>query len=220
MEKHDKYNRCYMFDKSTQLLKAARTGDVELIIRLVVFDKIDPNPIDEKGYTPLMLAAKNGHYIIVLYLTEAKANLDHADKEGHTALMLAAKNGHSKIALHLVKTGANIDKETPAGWTALLLAMFNKHYEVVSQLLKADADISWTDSEGKNLLDYANAIGDKWIISLIQECIKETQKAVVSFFSNTSAQPQPGFFRFPDGLANLVNDYAMPTLNPPGFTHK
>lgn len=212
------YSRCYMFDKSAQLLKAARNGDVQSIFKLVVLDKIDLNPTDAAGFTPLMLAAKNGHYIIVLDLIKAGANPNQTDKEGHTALMLPAQNGHSKIVSYLVKAGANIHQQTSAGWTAFLLAMRGKHYEFIRQLLEANADISWTDSEGKNLLDYANAIGDKWIISLIQECIKERQQAVASVFSNTSTQS--GFFRFPDGLANLVNDYAMPPLNPPGLTHK
>ena len=82
--------------------------------------KADINMTDSKGYTPLMLAAKNNHIDVVRILLIHSADVDKS--LGYTALMLASKYGYSKVADILIKESSDIDKSNYLGFTALLLA--------------------------------------------------------------------------------------------------
>ena len=95
--------------------------------------KADVNKTDSKGYTPLMLAAKNNHIDIVRILLIHSADVDKS--LGYTALMLASKYGYSKVADILIKESADIDKSNYQGYTALLLASRYRHTEIAEMLI-------------------------------------------------------------------------------------
>lgn len=50
---------------------------------------------DEKGNSPLHLAATNGHDVIVRMLIEAGADIGDKNEDEETPLHVAAENGHS-----------------------------------------------------------------------------------------------------------------------------
>ena len=52
---------------------------------------------NKEGFTPLILAAKEGFIGIVKLLLVAKAKVDNMTHEGETALDWAKKNGHIEI---------------------------------------------------------------------------------------------------------------------------
>lgn len=52
---------------------------------------------DAGGYTPLAVAAQNGHAKIVLRLVAAGADKDLADNNGVTPLFFAALNGRLEV---------------------------------------------------------------------------------------------------------------------------
>ena len=54
--------------------------------------------LDDKGRTPLILAASRGHVEICRFLLDAGADPTHADIEGHDALRVATAKGHYAVA--------------------------------------------------------------------------------------------------------------------------
>jgi ankyrin repeat protein len=60
-------------------------------------DKFGVNPTDGAGWTPLMIAAWNGHVEVVAALLRAGASPKVALPGGKTALSLAKSQGHADI---------------------------------------------------------------------------------------------------------------------------
>ena len=66
--------------------------------------KADVDKVDDKGCTPLIMAAQNGHMEVVRFLVEeGKADVDKATTDdGSTPLLLAAQKGHTEVVRFLV----------------------------------------------------------------------------------------------------------------------
>ena len=61
----------------------------------------DPNIADTDGYTPLLVAARDGYKEIVEMLLGAGADVNKTDRDGSTPLDRAIKNKHDEIiAMH------------------------------------------------------------------------------------------------------------------------
>ncbi len=88
--------------------------------------------------TPLLAAAKNGHYDAVRSLIAHKANVKAADKNKMTALHFAAIHNPDLIPL-LVKAGAKVNVKNAAGETPLLLAIKQGTLAAIQQLREAGA---------------------------------------------------------------------------------
>ena len=82
----------------------------------------------QDGFTPIMVAAQEGHLYTVELLLTAGANLHHCNNVSHylisscfiipivqdgcTALYFASSNGHLKVVQKLVDCGALVDVQT------------------------------------------------------------------------------------------------------------
>ncbi|TQF17158.1 ankyrin repeat domain-containing protein [Myxococcus llanfairpwllgwyngyllgogerychwyrndrobwllllantysiliogogogochensis] len=55
----------------------------------------DPNPFDDEGLTPLMVAAREGHAGLVELLLKAGADATITNRIGESAVIIAAAHGHS-----------------------------------------------------------------------------------------------------------------------------
>jgi len=79
------------------LLKAVKKGNL-LQVEKLVENGADVNAKDNKGVTPLFLAAGHGFLPIVEYLGKNGADVKARDICGCTAIQMAVENGHTDIA--------------------------------------------------------------------------------------------------------------------------
>ena len=88
-----------------KLFDQIRTGNFEAVRDLL---ENNPNLLeirDQRGSTPLLLAAYYGHENIVTLLLEKGARVDALDGSGNTALMGVCFKGFTGIAEKLIKAG-------------------------------------------------------------------------------------------------------------------
>lgn len=132
----------------TRLMHAADEGKVKEVEDLLLRGA-DPNkPADnfQEPYTPLMLAAYQGHVEVVQRLIKGGASVDREEEgDGWTALLFAAKEGNSDVVSLLLSAKANPNWYVDDDCTALSLASHNGHEEVVKELLAFGAEVMWAN---------------------------------------------------------------------------
>ncbi len=100
----------------------------------------DINIRDEYYYrTPLIYAAYYRNRIILEYLIEHDAELNHQDKDGWTALIFAAYYNDLHNVKALVKGGADLDIRNNDGYTALDYSIYFNFDEIALYLIKNGA---------------------------------------------------------------------------------
>lgn len=125
--------------------------------------------LNNKGWTPLMSAARFGRLRNAELLLENGADVKMTLNNGLTALMIAAENGHDRVVDALVKKGADIDTKMNMGWTALMFAAQNGHLSVVETLLSkgANANVRDTKYGGITALMAASVQGHVMIVKAL-----------------------------------------------------
>lgn len=90
------------------LLSAARDGNLEKVEKILEDPKNNINfQDDEHGVTALMEAASYGHYAVVSFLIDKKANVNTLSKHGVPAVIYAAAKNHYDIVELLAFHGAS-----------------------------------------------------------------------------------------------------------------
>jgi hypothetical protein len=141
-----------------RLCRAAEEGDVAGIAAAVLVGA-DPNAFEgTQVWTPLQLAAFNGHAAAIAALLAAGARVDGTDRDGFTPLMLAAHNGHTAAVDALLAAGADVRRATSdGGGTALHRASMNGHLDAAGVLLEAGARADVRNREGQRPIDGVRA---------------------------------------------------------------
>lgn len=131
----------------TDLIQAARTGDLDETIRLVSTGA-DVNEIGPQyNLTPLHLACLHGHLEVAQFLLDNGANPDAQDNWQCTPLHNAAGAGHEQIVKELCEVGANLHVRcTNKGKTPVDIARDKGKFNVVPVLQDY---ISFRSREGK-----------------------------------------------------------------------
>jgi ankyrin repeat protein len=123
------------------LHEAARLGDAAAV-SLELEEGADVNSRSKAGFTPLELAALNGHPDVVSLLLQAGAD-PAARREGdHTILMKAAAQRYSKVVEMLLEAGADPDASDANGITAVVSAASGGDPQVVQMLLAATSAVN------------------------------------------------------------------------------
>jgi uncharacterized protein len=149
-----------------ELQMATFKNDVQAIGTLLS-QGVSPNVRDDYGYTPLMIAAKEGYAEAVSTLLNAGADPNVRDRRGRTPLMAAIENGHNSIALLLLSRGARPNAQWEYGYTALIPAAGSGAVSVVNALLERGANPNIEAYEGGTPLMAAASAGSLPVVELL-----------------------------------------------------
>ena len=148
-------------------LNACRQGNTEDVEKICSLLPEAINASDEKGFTPLIIAAYNNQPQIVAILLQNGANPELGDAAGNTALMGASFKGYEEIADLLLSKGADPNARNGQGATALTFAATFGQIKIASSLLKAGASTDFPDSRGKTPLDHARTQENDVMVELL-----------------------------------------------------
>lgn len=165
------------------LFYAVRNNDL-LRIEELVKSGAKVTASDEKGWTPLHVAALKGNRAAADYLIAHGADVDAADEDGWTPLHVAAMQGKDPVVDLLVSARAKVNVGDNDGWTPLHLAAKKNATWIVQRLIDAGADIDAEDSEGCTPLTYAVRAGASDAAAILRK-----SGATLKSGSNTSATP-------------------------------
>ncbi|PKK54315.1 hypothetical protein CI102_1047 [Trichoderma harzianum] len=100
------------------------------------------------GWSPITLAATNGHLDIVNLLLAYGADIHMKTLSGWTPLMAASDGGHASLANILLICGADVRSSSTTGWNSLICAADGRHLQTSRILLSHGADIMATTIAG------------------------------------------------------------------------
>jgi ankyrin repeat protein len=142
-------------DGMTALHWAAQKGDVELAKVLLYASANVRATTRIGGYTPLLIASRNGDAAMLDALLAGGADANNATINGTTALMLASAAGKVDAVRLLLARGADVNaKENVKGETALTFAAAYGRPDVVRELTAHHADVSVT-TKSQDLASFA-----------------------------------------------------------------
>lgn len=130
----------YLFD-------AARSGSVPMLKEFAAAG-YNLNSADDRGYTPLILAAYHGQAEAVTLLMQSGADPCAEDHRGNTALMGAIFKGEVSIARQLMAADCNPNHRNNAGQTPAMYAALFGRMELLSGLAARGADLAASDAQG------------------------------------------------------------------------
>ena len=129
-------------DGMTALHWAAQKDDVELA-RMLLYAGANVRATTRLGgYTPLLMAAKNGNTAMIEALVGAGADPNTATTNGATPLMLAAASGQAAAVNFLADHGADVNATEVKGETALIFAAAYGRTDAIRALAAHGADVT------------------------------------------------------------------------------
>ncbi|XP_063307399.1 transient receptor potential cation channel subfamily A member 1 isoform X1 [Pelobates fuscus] len=177
-------------NKQSALHFAASYGRINTCQRLLRFvsDARLLNDAEEKGMTPLHLAAESGHEKIVFMLLKRGALL-LSDYRGWTALHYAAAGGYTRTMKTILETSIGlIDKADKEKNTALHLAAREGHAKAVGLLLERGASVT-LNMNGASFIHDAIRHGRKDVVFVSIQ--SERWEEILGTFSNESGYECP-----------------------------
>lgn len=121
------------------------------MINTIIAAKYNLNEQNDKGYTPIILAAYHGHSAVVKSLVDAGADACLQDNRGNTALMGAIFKGELKIARYLMSIDCHLNTSNNAGQTAAMYASLFQQHELLMELESKGANMSMKDINGNSV---------------------------------------------------------------------
>lgn len=109
--------------------------------------------------TPLLSAAEKGHYPVVKWLLQNRANVNLANENMYTPLMSAVQRTHTDVVHLLIQYGARINDLSKAGNSALWIASGLGFEGLVLLLLDNGADGSLANHKLRSPLFIASSNG-------------------------------------------------------------
>lgn len=124
---------------------------------------------DNRGWTPLMLAAFLGNDEIVELLIKSSADINALDLGGNSVLHWAVFGCHTGCTRILIEHHAKTDARNNFGWTPLMQATARNYLEGVALLIASGVDINAAANDGLTALHKAAASGYLELVQLLLE---------------------------------------------------
>lgn len=152
---------------------ACVTGQVS-IVNLLLQLNISIDVADNKGFTPLIVAAQYGQTVLAGFLIGRGASLYVVDKEGDTALHWAASKGHNELMRMLIYLGFNPNQSDSWGQVPLHMACINGNLTSVKELCEQDkVDMKIVDKKGKTPLMLATGRKHETVVTYLKKEFKQ-----------------------------------------------
>ncbi len=136
---------CSVSNDGTPLINAVRTGNLEMVAVLMLFNA-DVNQGLAADGNPLIQASRKGNVEIAAFLIQNGADVNAFVPEDETPLINAVAKGHLDVIKLLLENGADINKavwsNTPKGRelrSPLSMAKKKKRKKIVNYLVKYGA---------------------------------------------------------------------------------
>ncbi|CAL4164207.1 unnamed protein product [Meganyctiphanes norvegica] len=137
-------------DAEQQLLEASKSGDIDIVRRIISQEPhlVNVRDLDGRHSTPLHFAAGYNRVPIVEFLLQHGADVHAKDKGGLVPLHNACSYGHYEVTELLVRHGASVNVADLWKYTPLHEAAAKGKYDIVKLLLKHGADVNRKNREG------------------------------------------------------------------------
>lgn len=140
-------------------------GDNPSGVKNLIQRGFDPNTVDERGQTGLIIAMKEPSPRVIQVLLDApQTNVDLANRSDETPLMLAAIKGQKDLVELLLKRDAAVNK---TGWTPLHYAATSGQLSIMKMLLDQSAFIDAESPNGSTPLMMAAMYGSSEAVKLL-----------------------------------------------------
>ncbi|HUK87026.1 MAG TPA: ankyrin repeat domain-containing protein [Terriglobales bacterium] len=138
-----------------QLWYASYDGKTDEVISSVEHGA-DVNFRGKGDFSPIVIAARNGHLDIVKFLVEHGARVDQRDNNRKkSALLAAAFKGHYDVVQYVVEKGADLDVQAVNGWTPLHDAAYIGNFQIVKLLVDRGARLDLRNERNETALQTA-----------------------------------------------------------------
>jgi ankyrin repeat protein len=169
-----------------ELMAAVTRDDVEEVRRLIASGA----EIDERfpivngfndAHTPLLVAARDGHFEIARLLLDAGADVNATEPTfGAVPLHKAVYNGHAELT-RLIATWPGVEvnfQGATNGYTPLHDALWHGYEECAREVIEAGAALDLVGHDGKTPLDLAGEVfgSDHALTSLISAKLREQRR--------------------------------------------
>jgi tankyrase len=144
---------CSNSDIESQLLEAAKNGEIEVVKRLCTLRNVNCRDMQGRFSTPLHFAAGYNRVDVVEYLLQQNADVTAKDKGGLVPLHNACSYGHYEVGEQLVQHMTNVNVVDLWKFTPLHEAAAKGKYEICKLLLKHGADINRRNRDNLTALD-------------------------------------------------------------------
>ncbi|WP_367608396.1 ankyrin repeat domain-containing protein [Legionella sp. W05-934-2] len=156
-------------DHDKKLVEAASRFNNDSLLNEFILDDVPLGFINDKGYSPLHLAAIQGaDKAAEVLLTSSDLDSNPTDSRGNTPLHFAAEFGHVRMITLLESAGALVDAENNQGETPLFLACKEGNLGAVVKLLHLGANEKLCNKEGVGPLQIASRLGHREIIKRLE----------------------------------------------------
>jgi len=140
------------------------------VVELLLHRGSDIEHRNKAGCTPLMLAAREGHYDTTKLLLETNAHVNvPSGSNDDTPLTLSCWKGHSTVVELLIEHKSDVDHQTKTGCTPLMEATREGHKKDAEILLNHGADVELPDNYGQSPLFMACWKGHYDVADLLLE---------------------------------------------------